>query len=135
VDSTGRLVELQADHLKRFYALAEHVLKAGAGIASEAAIEPARGDRMFNGTEWRDNSLYRLLRQCYLLNARYCVEMVEALDLDEKEKHRLRFFTRQFVEAMSPTNFVATNPEAIKLATETEGQSLTTGHCLVEDVA
>ncbi|MCW2225756.1 poly(3-hydroxyalkanoate) synthetase [Bradyrhizobium japonicum] len=39
--------------------------------------------------------------------------MVEALDLDEKEKHRLRFFMRQFVEAMSQTNFVAINPDAI----------------------
>jgi len=127
MDSTARLAELQVDHLRRFYALAEHVLSAGAGVETEGAVEPARGDRRFNATEWRDNALYGLLKQCYLLNSRYCVEMVEALDLDEKEKHRLRFFTRQFVEAMSPTNFVATNPDAIKLATETEGQSLTTG--------
>lgn len=127
MDSTARLAELQVDHLRRFYALAEHVLTAGAGVESEGAVEPARGDRRFNATEWRDNAPYRLLKQCYLLNSRYCIEMVEALDLDEKEKHRLRFFMRQFVEAMSPTNFVATNPDAIKIATETEGQSLTTG--------
>ena len=127
MDFSSRIVELQADHLRRFYALAEHTVKASAGIESEAAVEPARGDRRFNAEQWRENSLYSLLKQCYLLNSRYCIDIVEALDLEEKEKHRLRFFTRQFVEAMSPTNFVATNPDAIKLATETEGQSLTAG--------
>ncbi|GLR83407.1 PHA/PHB synthase family protein [Bradyrhizobium iriomotense] len=127
MESTGRLVELQADYLRHLYALTEHALKTSAGTQAEAAVEPARGDRRFNGAEWRDNSLYSLLKQCYLLNARYCVDFVEALDLDEREKHRLRFFTRQLVEAMSPTNFVATNPDAIKIATETEGQSLKAG--------
>ena len=122
-----RIAELQADYLKRWFQLAEAALTSAAGAQSEAAIEPARGDRRFNGTEWRDNALYSVLKQSYLLNARYCTEFVEALELDEKEKHRVRFFTRQLVEAMSPTNFVATNPEAIKLATDTEGQSLKTG--------
>jgi polyhydroxyalkanoate synthase len=122
-----RIAELQADYLKRWFQLAEAALTSAAGAPSEAAIEPARGDRRFNGTEWRDNALYSVLKQSYLLNARYCTEFVEALELDEKEKHRVRFFTRQLVEAMSPTNFVATNPEAIKLAADSEGQSLKTG--------
>jgi polyhydroxyalkanoate synthase subunit PhaC len=127
LSSPGRIAELQADHLMRLYQLTEHVIKSAAGLQTEAALEPARGDRRFNGTEWRDNSLYSLSKRCYLLNSRYCIDFVEALDLDEKEKHRLRFFTRQLVEAMSPTNFVATNPDVIKLATETDGQSLKTG--------
>jgi polyhydroxyalkanoate synthase len=122
-----RIAELQADYLKRWFQLTEAALTSAAGAQSEAAIEPPRDDRRFNGTEWRDNALYSVLKQSYLLNARYCTEFVEALELDEKEKHRLRFFTRQLVEAMSPTNFVATNPEAIKLASDSEGQSLKTG--------
>jgi polyhydroxyalkanoate synthase len=125
--SPGRIAELHADHLMRLYQLTEHAFKSAAGLQSEAAVEPARGDRRFSAAEWRDNSAYSLLKQCYLLNSRYCTDFVESLDLDEKEKHRLRFFTRQLVEAMSPTNFVATNPDAIKLATDTEGQSLKTG--------
>jgi len=125
--SPGRLAELQAEHLKRLYQLTEHVIKSATGLQTEAAVEPARGDRRFNGTEWCDNSLYSLMKQCYLLNSRYCIDFVEALDLDEKEKHRLRFFTRQLVEAMSPTNFLATNPDVVKLAADTEGQSLKAG--------
>ena len=127
LSSSGRLAELQADHLMRLYQLTEGVFKSAAGMQTEAAREPLRGDRRFNATEWRDNSLHSLLKQCYLLNSRYCTDFVEALDLDEKEKHRLRFFTRQLVEAMSPTNFVTTNPDVIKLATDTEGQSLKAG--------
>ena len=125
--SPGRIAELHADHLMRLYQLTEHAFKSAAGLQSEAAVEPARGDRRFSAAEWRENSAYSLLKQCYLLNSRYCTDFVESLDLDEKEKHRLRFFTRQLVEAMSPTNFVATNPDAIRLATDTEGQSLKTG--------
>jgi polyhydroxyalkanoate synthase len=127
LSSSGRLAELQAEHLMRLYQLTESIIKSAAGVQTEAGVDPVRGDRRFNATEWRDNSLYSLLKQCYLLNSRYCVDFVEALDLDEKEKHRLRFFTRQMVEAMSPTNFVTTNPDVIKLAAETEGQSLKTG--------
>ena len=125
--SSERIAELQADHLTRMYQLTEHVIKSAEGVQTESALQPARGDRRFNAAEWRDNALYSLLKQAYLLNSRYCVDFVEALDLEEKEKHRLRFFTRQLVEAMSPTNFVATNPDVIKLATDTEGQSLKTG--------
>ena len=125
--SSARIGELQAEYLKGLYQLTEHFIKSTAGGQGNGSIEPPRGDRRFNATEWRDNSLYSLLKQSYLLNARYCTDFVEALDMDEKEKHRLRFFTRQLVEAMSPTNFVATNPDVIKLATETEGQSLKVG--------
>jgi poly[(R)-3-hydroxyalkanoate] polymerase subunit PhaC len=125
--SSERIAELQADYLKGLYQLSEHIIESAGGGRSEAAVETQRGDRRFNGTEWRENALYSILKQYYLLNSRYCTDFVEALDLDEKEKHRLRFFTRQFVEAMSPTNFVATNPDVIKLVTDTEGQSLKTG--------
>jgi polyhydroxyalkanoate synthase subunit PhaC len=125
--SSARIAELQAEYLKGLYQLTEHFTKSAAGGQGNGSVEPPRGDRRFSATEWRDNSLYNLLKQSYLLNARYCTDFVEALDMDEKEKHRLRFFTRQLVEAMSPTNFVATNPDVIKLATETEGQSLKVG--------
>jgi poly[(R)-3-hydroxyalkanoate] polymerase subunit PhaC len=125
--SSGRIAELQAGYLKGLYQLSEHIIESAAGGQSKGGIETPRGDRRFNSTEWRENALYSILKQCYLLNARYCTDFVEALDLDEKEKQRLRFFTRQFVEAMSPTNFVATNPDVIKLATDTEGQSLKAG--------
>ncbi|WP_247388360.1 MULTISPECIES: class I poly(R)-hydroxyalkanoic acid synthase [unclassified Bradyrhizobium] len=125
--SPAKIAGLQADYLRHLYQLTDQVIKSAAGAPVEGGVEPARGDRRFNATEWRENSLHSLLKQCYLLNSRYCTDFVEALDMDEKEKHRLRFFTRQLVEAMSPTNFIVTNPDVIKLATDTDGQSLTAG--------
>src|ERR1044072_2924118 len=74
-----RFAELQADYLKRWFQLTQAALTSAAGAQSEAAIEPTRGDRRFNGTEWRDSALHSLLKQSYLLNARYCTEFVEAL--------------------------------------------------------
>ena len=125
---SGRIAELQADYLKGLYQLTEHIIKSAAGGRSEGGVETPRAVIVrFNGAEWQENALYSILKQYYLLNSRYCTDFVEALDMDEKEKHRLRFFTRQFVEAMSPTNFIATNPDVIKLATDTEGQSLKAG--------
>ncbi|MHC2386489.1 PHA/PHB synthase family protein [Bradyrhizobium liaoningense] len=125
--SSGRVAGLQADYLKGLYQLTEHFMTSAAGGQADGGVEPARGDRRFSSTEWRASPLYSLFKQSYLLNSRYCTDFVEALEMEEKEKNRLRFFTRQLVEAMSPTNFIATNPDVIKLATDTDGQSLKTG--------
>ena len=90
-------------------------------------IEPGRGDRRFQADEWRDNAWYSLLEQTYLLNARLLDDMVEASDLDAKAKHKARFFARQFIDSMSPANFAATNPDALRLALETGGESVKAG--------
>ena len=88
---------------------------------------PKRGDRRFQGEGWQDNPWYSLLQQTYLLNSRLLGDMVESADLDERQKHKLRFFARQFIDSMSPANFAATNPEAIKVAVESGGESIRAG--------
>jgi polyhydroxyalkanoate synthase len=95
--------------------------------AGEPLIAPERGDRRFHAPEWRDNPVYSLLKQNYLLNARLINDLVEAADIDETTRYKLRFFAKQFVDAMSPANFAATNPEVLKLAIETKGESLRAG--------
>src|SRR6185503_14502104 len=85
--------------------------------------------------EWTSNPYFDYLRQTYLLNSRFLTDLVETLQLEPQAKDRLRFVTRQFVDAMSPANFAATNPEALKLAIDTQGESITRGiRNLVEDV-
>src|SRR5947207_1360187 len=98
-----------------------------AGQANEPVVTPERGDRRFTAEEWRDNPWYSVLKQGYLLNARLLDDMVEASGLDAKAKHKARFFARQFIDSMSPANFAATNPDAIKLAFESKGESLKAG--------
>jgi polyhydroxyalkanoate synthase len=93
----------------------------------EALVEPAPGDRRFAAREWRDSPYYDYLRQSYLLAARYVEDAIEATALEPQAKERARFAARQWIDAMSPANFAATNPAALRQAIETQGESLTRG--------
>ena len=123
----GQLAELQLNYFQQQLALWTRMMVNATGPPVEPVVEPKRGDRRFNAAEWRDNPGYSLLKQCYLLNSRLIDDMVEAATLDGPTKHRLRFYTRQFIDSMSPANFAATNPDVMKLALETRGESLNTG--------
>ncbi|MCC7270636.1 MAG: class I poly(R)-hydroxyalkanoic acid synthase, partial [Rhodocyclaceae bacterium] len=85
-------------------------------------------DKRFAAPEWSGSPFFDYLRQAYLLNADYIGRLIEALPMDdEAARSRLQFFTRQFVDAMAPSNFVATNPEFIRTALDTQGASITAG--------
>jgi polyhydroxyalkanoate synthase subunit PhaC len=118
---------LQARWWQQQTALWMGTMARAAGRPQEPVIAPAHGDRRFNAGEWRDNPWYSVLEQSYLINSRLLDDMVEASGLDAKAKHKARFFTRQFIDSMSPANFAATNPDAIKLAFESGGASLKAG--------
>ncbi|MEI9983831.1 MAG: hypothetical protein WDN69_11840 [Aliidongia sp.] len=85
------------------------------------------GDKRFAGTEWTDDATLAFLKQSYLIGSRLLFDLVDSTDLDSKERERLRFFTRQYVDAMSPTNLLATNREAVQRAVETGGASFADG--------
>jgi polyhydroxyalkanoate synthase subunit PhaC len=93
----------------------------------EAIADAVPGDRRFAAREWRENPYYDYLRQSYLLAARYFQELVEQAELEGEAKERARFAARQWVDAMCPANFAATNPEAMRQALESKGESLTRG--------
>jgi polyhydroxyalkanoate synthase subunit PhaC len=93
----------------------------------ETLASPEPGDRRFAAKEWRENPYYDYLKQSYLLAARYVDELVEAAALDPQAKERARFAARQWIDAMCPANFPATNPEALREAFATRGESLTRG--------
>ena len=102
--------------------------------SAEAVAKAEPGDRRFSGRGWRENPYYDYLRQSYLLAAQYVEDLVEAAPLDAKAKARLRFASRQWIDAMSPANFAATNPQALQQALESKGESLARGLAnLLED--
>ena len=119
------LAELQLNYFQQQLALWARMMSGGAG--AEPLVAPERADRRFNAAEWRENPSYSLLKQSYLLNSRLFTDIVEAADLDDTTKHKLRFYTRQFVDAMSPANFAATNPDVLKAAFESKGESVKAG--------
>jgi polyhydroxyalkanoate synthase len=121
------LPQLQAHYWRQQFALWLGTVASMAGQPREPVIEPVRADRRFQAGEWRDNAWYSLLEQTYLLNARLLDDMVEVADLDAKAKQKAHFFARQFIDSMSPANFAATNPDALRLAVETGGESVRAG--------
>jgi polyhydroxyalkanoate synthase len=91
-------------------------------------IEPERGDRRFRDPAWGDNALFDFIKQSYLLTSRWLVDTVNQLEgSDEKTRQKIDFYTRQFVDAMAPSNFVATNPEVLRATLESGGENLLRG--------
>jgi polyhydroxyalkanoate synthase len=98
-----------------------------AGLANEQVAAQEPGDRRFVAKEWRENPFYDYIRQSYLLASRYLNDLVDGAELQNGAKDRVRFAVKQWIDAMSPANFVATNPEALRHALETKGESLSRG--------
>ncbi|MFZ9494249.1 MAG: class I poly(R)-hydroxyalkanoic acid synthase [Burkholderiaceae bacterium] len=84
-------------------------------------------DRRFAAEAWTTNPLAAFTARAYLLNARTLLEMAEAVEGDAKTKARVRFAVQQWIDAASPANFLALNPEAQKKALDTQGQSIAKG--------
>jgi polyhydroxyalkanoate synthase len=93
----------------------------------ESLVKADPGDRRFAAKAWRENAYYDYLRQSYLLATRYVEELVDAAALEPAAKERTRFAARQWVDAMCPANFAATNPEAMQQALDSGGESIARG--------
>ncbi|WP_394213176.1 class I poly(R)-hydroxyalkanoic acid synthase [Enterovibrio calviensis] len=99
-------------------------------------VSPEKDDKRFQDESWQDEKFYNFIKQSYLLFGRTYLETINAVEgLDEKAKERLTFFSRQAINAMSPSNFVGTNPELLKLTLEKKGENLVKGlQQLQEDI-
>lgn len=95
---------------------------------SSPVIEPDPADRRFRDPEWTENPVFSFLKQSYLLNARWATAMAGALEgQDADTAMKIDFYTRQMVDAWSPTNFAMTNPEVLRAIKETNGANLSQG--------
>src|SRR5437868_6780248 len=94
----------------------------------EPVIEPEKGDERFSAPDWQQNAIFDALKQSYLLAATTMLKIASEVEgLDEKQQHKLVFYMRQFLDAISPTNYTFTNPEFINEIVRTGGQNLVTG--------
>jgi polyhydroxyalkanoate synthase len=116
----ARAAALQAEFLEKQRALWN-------ALASGRPAGAVPQDRRFASRAWRENAYFDYLCQSYLLAAEYLEKLVEAAALEGQAKERLRFSVRQWLDAMSPANFAATNPEVLRLAQQTRGESLAQG--------
>jgi polyhydroxyalkanoate synthase len=98
------------------------------GEESKPVIEPAQGDRRFKDEDWNENPVFDYIKQSYLLASKYLQESVrDAEGLDPHSAEKLDFYTRQYIDAMAPTNFAMSNPQVLRRTVETGGENLLSG--------
>ena len=100
---------------------------SGVFAAAQNDRTAAEDDKRFAHEAWRSDPRFDLIRRTYLAYSSFLLDSVDSARVDDKLKGQWRFAMRQFVDAMSPANFFATNPEAIRLAIESGGRSLSEG--------
>ncbi|MFB9214117.1 class I poly(R)-hydroxyalkanoic acid synthase [Vibrio sinaloensis] len=119
------LLQIQAEWWQQQLQIWQNVALAG---NSENVVEPERGDKRFANEEWQQDVFYNFIKQSYLLFSKTYLQTIDSIEgLDEKSKERISFFSRQAINALSPSNFIATNPELLKLTLEQNGENLLTG--------
>ncbi|MEZ5895921.1 MAG: class I poly(R)-hydroxyalkanoic acid synthase [Parvularculaceae bacterium] len=106
------------------------------GEKIKAAIDPEPGDRRFAHAAWTENPMLDFVKQAYLTYAKWLKNTVSQLDgMDEHDKKKAEFFTQQFIDALSPTNFPVFNPEVVEATIESKGENLLKGmRNLLEDI-
>ena len=91
-------------------------------------VEPSAGDRRFKDQAWNDSAVFDYIKQSYLLTARWLQGTVRQVEgLDDSTAKKVDFYTRQFVDAMAPSNFVLTNPQVLRATIESGGENLVHG--------
>src|SRR6185436_851796 len=124
---TERWRELQDRYYRKQLELWAAYAQPEAGSPPQPLVQPDAADRRFRAPEWRNQPYFDYLAQSYLLTGQWLREIVDGARLEPQSRKKLDFFTRQFIDAMSPANFPWSNPEALKLAAETDGDSVTRG--------
>ncbi len=124
----AKLIQAQMALWNDYLTLWQRTAERMMGKPAEPVIEAAPDDRRFRDREWSDNAVFDYIKQSYLLAARYIQGAVkETGGLDEQTGRKVDFYTRQFVDAMAPSNYVLTNPEVLRATVESRGENLISG--------
>jgi polyhydroxyalkanoate synthase subunit PhaC len=129
------IADMQREYLTQFWRSWNTAIVRTFSFGTQSTIQPARGDRRFKDEAWQETPYYDLLKQSYLLASKQLHELVDGAQVDDRTRLQLRFFARQYIDAISPSNFPVTNPEIIRKAIETRAASLGAGiQNLIEDI-
>ena len=124
----ARLAEAQMRLGRDFSALLQATARRFAGGEAAPVVEPAADDRRFADDAWSDEAVFDFIKQSYLLTSAWARSVVRDVDgLDDKTAEKVNFYTRQMVDALSPSNFAATNPAVLRATIESRGGNLLKG--------
>lgn len=123
-----KLIEAQVNFWKNTLDLWQSASKRMLGHKVQPIITPPPGDKRFADAQWAENAVFDFIKQSYLLAADSVQGLAHKVEgLDDKTARRVQFYTRQFVDAMAPTNFVHTNPTVLKATLDSSGDNLVKG--------
>src|SRR6202044_3941020 len=136
LEDPQRALEAQNRLGKAYLDLWASTAKRLTGEDIAPVVTPEAGDKRFADPEWSSNQFYDFLKQAYLLSARWARQMVsDAADLDPHTRLKAEFYVRQITNAVSPSNFVLTNPELLRETVLSNADNLVRGmHMLAEDI-
>jgi polyhydroxyalkanoate synthase len=123
-----KMAETQMALWQDYMALWRNSAKRMLGEETEPVIEPQKGDYRFKDAAWQESALFDYIKQSYLLTARWMQNTVKDVEgLDDKTAQKVDFYTRQFADALAPSNFVMTNPQVLRETMESGGENLVNG--------
>jgi polyhydroxyalkanoate synthase len=128
MQNPARLVQAQIGFWQDYVTLWQNTTRRLMGMDTNPVISADPKDKRFRDDAWQQSEVFDFIKQSYLLSARYVHDVVGHVDgLDSKTAKKVDFYSRQFVDAMSPSNFVLTNPEVLRRTAETGGENLLRG--------
>jgi len=132
-----KLAEAQVKLWQDYVSLWQNSMLRMFGHEVKPVIEPPTGDRRFRHEDWQQNFLYDYIKQSYLIAAKHLHQTLGNVEgLGAKTARKVDFYTRQYIDALSPSNFLMTNPEALRETLSSGGQNLVKGlNNLLEDLA
>ena len=132
----ARIAEGQLDLWRDYMNLWQSSMLRMMGAPALPVAEPAKGDKRFKDADWHEHFLFDYIKQSYLIAARWLHEQVASVEgLSEPAKKKVDFFTRQYIDALAPSNFALTNPEVFRETVASGGQNLVRGlNNLLDDI-
>jgi polyhydroxyalkanoate synthase len=136
VTDPTKIIEAQASLTSDFMNLWASTLKRASGEEAPPVVEPDKRDARFADPDWSAHPMFDFVKQAYLIGSRWAESMVDrAEDLDPHTREKARFYVKQIASALSPSNFVATNPELLRETLKQNGENLVRGmKMLAEDI-
>jgi polyhydroxyalkanoate synthase len=123
-----QLAQQQMTLVWDYFSLWQHSMLRFMGMHTPPVATPPKGDKRFKDEQWEEHFLFDFIKQSYLITARHIHDSVSGVrGLDDHTQEKVSFFTRQFIDAMSPSNFALTNPEVFRETVKSQGQNLLKG--------
>ncbi|KAF7599491.1 MAG: class I poly(R)-hydroxyalkanoic acid synthase [Candidatus Dactylopiibacterium carminicum] len=131
-----RLAQAQMNLAWDYYTLWQHTMQRAWGLSPDPVAVPEKSDKRFKHEDWQESFLFDFIKQSYLIAARNIHDTVCCVEgLDDETQKKVNFYTRQYIDAISPSNFALTNPEVFQETLRTQGQNLIRGfNNLLRDV-